>query len=669
MTAGQVMTVSLSRSSGQRFRQPNNRRAQVSIHEFPPDLFSQTQRGHGAITVHALVVIYMFAALAIVCDDYFVPSLEKISEELDEEVLPSGRGCTRNRSAPHQRCCGKGCGRFPRNLGLSDDVAGATFMAAGSSAPELFTSIIGVFIAKGDVGLGTIVGSAVFNILFVIGLCGLFAGIIVPLTWWPLFRDTAAYLVSIITLIFVIEDGIVTCNYCKIVSFPLHRYESLVMLLEYTAYIFFMGFNPQVVGWLQRRKMRKQGNAVQHTEDTNKRNSILMSERSASDSKTPSPTHKPLMVDEIIQQSPRKLNFHDAGFRVMMTHHFKPETRLRAAARVLVLEMQEQARVQKLREQKCQRQLQLQQQQQTLQYQGQNQHDSQQTLEVLDGLMSGGTSSAVSRSQSTKSSIGGDVPEVVVTTTYGLDPPGGIPNGLAPQTPITTHDSDSATQSLADGDLHSDELEPGGICEIPDDLSGKFRWAVMLPCSLILCITCPDVRKRRWEKWFIVTFMMSIFWIFIFSYIMVFMATIIAYTLGIPDTITGITLLAAGTSVPDAMASLIVARQGLGDMAVSNSIGSNVFDILLGLGLPWFLKTTIVSWGGSVAINSRGMIYSVGLLFGTVVLMILGIHCNKWRLTRPLGISAMFTYLVFLVFAVCIECNVFVYVNPPLCPE
>ena len=44
-------------------------------------------------------------------------------------------------------------------------------MAAGGSAPELFTSIIGVFIAQSDVGIGTIVGSAVFNILFVIAAC------------------------------------------------------------------------------------------------------------------------------------------------------------------------------------------------------------------------------------------------------------------------------------------------------------------------------------------------------------------------------------------------------------------------------------------------------------------------------------------------------------------
>ena len=40
----------------------------------------------------------------------------------------------------------------------------------------LYCVFAGVFIAKGDVGVGTIVGSAVFNILVIIGLCGLFAG-------------------------------------------------------------------------------------------------------------------------------------------------------------------------------------------------------------------------------------------------------------------------------------------------------------------------------------------------------------------------------------------------------------------------------------------------------------------------------------------------------------
>ena len=48
------------------------------------------------------------------------------------------------------------------------------------------------------------------------------------------------------------------------------------------------------------------------------------------------------------------------------------------------------------------------------------------------------------------------------------------------------------------------------------------------------------------------------------------------------------------------MASLIVARQGMIDMAVSNSIGSNVFDILIGLALPWFIATTMVRPGLTV---------------------------------------------------------------------
>lgn len=38
----------------------------------------------------------------------------------------------------------------------------------------------------------------------------------------------------------------------------------------------------------------------------------------------------------------------------------------------------------------------------------------------------------------------------------------------------------------------------------------------------------------------------------------------------------------------------------MGDMAVSNSIGSNIFDILLGLGFPWALRTLVVEHGSSV---------------------------------------------------------------------
>lgn len=66
----------------------------------------------------------------------------------------------------------------PIALNMTNDVAGATFMAAATSAPELFVNVIGTFITEGDIGVGTIVGSAVFNILAVAACCGIGAGMV-----------------------------------------------------------------------------------------------------------------------------------------------------------------------------------------------------------------------------------------------------------------------------------------------------------------------------------------------------------------------------------------------------------------------------------------------------------------------------------------------------------
>ena len=82
-------------------------------------------------------------------------------------------------------------------------------------------------------------------------------------------------------------------------------------------------------------------------------------------------------------------------------------------------------------------------------------------------------------------------------------------------------------------------------------------------------------------------FFASICWIGVYSYVMVNSAEIIGNTLTIPPVVMGVTFLAAGTSVPDLLSSVIVARMGEGDMAVSSSIGSNIFDILVGLPFPW----------------------------------------------------------------------------------
>ena len=64
----------------------------------------------------------------------------------------------------------------------------------------------------------------------------------------------------------------------------------------------------------------------------------------------------------------------------------------------------------------------------------------------------------------------------------------------------------------------------------------------------------------------------------------------------------GLTFLAAGTSVPDLLRSVIVARIGEGDMAVSRSNGSNIFNITVGLPLPWLLFCLFGNSDGFVSV-------------------------------------------------------------------
>lgn len=109
---------------------------------------------------------------------------------------------------------------------------------------------------------------------------------------------------------------------------------------------------------------------------------------------------------------------------------------------------------------------------------------------------------------------------------------------------------------------------------------------------------------------------------------------------------------------------------GHGSMGISNSIGSNTFDILLCLGLPWLIKASFlpVSPGNHwVGINSHGLEYSAISLLSTLLLLYIAFTLNKFKLDRKLGHTCLLMYAVFLVLATLIELNVFFRVNLPPC--
>ncbi|HPF50003.1 MAG TPA: calcium/sodium antiporter [Draconibacterium sp.] len=150
------------------------------------------------------------------------------------------------------------------------------------------------------------------------------------------------------------------------------------------------------------------------------------------------------------------------------------------------------------------------------------------------------------------------------------------------------------------------------------------------------------------EKYYQV-FIVSILLIAALSYILVEVAVESAHILQIPEAIIALTVLAVGTSIPDLFSSIIVARQGRGDMAVSNAIGSNIFDILVGLGLPFLI---IMMIEGNTIDAGGNIIRSVIILFGSLLLLIFLLLSQRWKVGKPTGIILIVTYIAYVIYEV-----------------
>jgi K+-dependent Na+/Ca+ exchanger-like protein len=406
----------------------------------------------GGWALHAVAILYLFLGIAIVCDDFFTPSLEVICEKLN----------------------------------LSEDVAGATFMAAGSSAPELFTSTMSLVSdnATNELGVATIVGSAVFNILIIVAATVLFSGRSLRLDWKPVTRDCVFYAAAIAFVLGVMADGRVWW------------WEGVVSTCLYLTYVGFMSVNATVMSWIERRF-------------TSRVEPAPSDEEKGGDTKT---------KDD-------------------------PDADPHAAF--------------------------------------------------------------------------GPVAEVSSRTDY---------------------------ESAAEEEKPSDPLAA------PDSLSGYPMWLLGYPWYAALRWTCPDCSAPGKEDWYLVSFVSSVVWISGISYGMVDSAAKIGCALGIPEVVMGTLVLAAGTSVPDALSSVSVAKAGQGDMAVANAVGSNVFDIWLGLGLPWL--AFLPSRGGFETVSTRQLWPSVLILAGVLAVYYLSLACNKFELARAHGYGFVFVYVIFVGYSI-----------------
>ncbi|PAV60991.1 hypothetical protein WR25_04369 isoform I [Diploscapter pachys] len=540
--------------------------------QFPPDAFTLEQRQKGAVILHLIGLIYMFVSLAIVCDEFFVPSLAVLTEKLS----------------------------------LSDDVAGATFMAAGGSAPEFFTSVIGVFIAQNNVGIGTIVGSATFNILCVLAFCTLFSKTVLDLTWWPLFRDVSIYMIALAMLVFFFFDERITF------------FEALALFIVYIIYCTIMKYNVQLESWIK-------GGKIDDIESSKESETMTLNQpRSNNNLNTnglQAAEHSVVKVTPDPNDSDSaRIGRHNSLRRRMSAGRRQSLPILHSGTmfRTGIMQLMNH------------------------------------TLEQLpEGESEEEDSSRISDHRS---------PSMTRPHEAVCRPPSvneGLPlSNSTPRSPRTAsrgsiHRNRKHSQIEEIKSLLEEEEEKPLDMSWPDEWLKRLTYVILVPVLVPMWVTVPDVRKPECRNWYPVTFVASILWIAFFSYLMVWWANTIGETLVIPTEIIGLTILAAGTSIPDLITrqssiimqnlispfSVIVARKGLGDMAVSSSVGSNIFDVCVGLPIPWLLFFIIEQIRSDtpasfISVSSKGLLCSVGMLFVMLIVLVFAIFVSHWRMNK-----------------------------------
>jgi len=222
--------------------------------------------------------------------------------------------------------------------------------------------------------------------------------------------------------------------------------------------------------------------------------------------------------------------------------------------------------------------------------------------------------------------------------------------------PVLRHRRQKRLQAQAS--LGEEASDDGAPPLFPDRGAPMNEWVysiVALPIHLVLRII-PDVRTKNSDgspscqrSLYPITFLMSICAVAVFSAIMVECSVCIADFTGGDPRILAITILAGGTSVPDLLTSVIVTVQGHGDMAISSSIGSNIFDVTVGAPVPWLLYSCY-NRGKPVPVQSdpATMTVWIGSLICMLVAVVMSIKCNGWVLNKPLGVIMLLLYCVFL---------------------
>lgn len=122
-------------------------------------------------------------------------------------------------------------------------------------------------------------------------------------------------------------------------------------------------------------------------------------------------------------------------------------------------------------------------------------------------------------------------------------------------------------------------------------------------------------------------------------------ASTLALKFGMTETLVGLTIVSVGTSLPELVTSIVAARKNEVEMALGNAIGSNVFNILMVIGVAGLISPIDLS-----ATLMNNIIDVVVLLACTIVVWLMVF--KKKKLTRPMGVFMIVVYVVYMAYII-----------------
>lgn len=146
--------------------------------------------------------------------------------------------------------------------------------------------------------------------------------------------------------------------------------------------------------------------------------------------------------------------------------------------------------------------------------------------------------------------------------------------------------------------------------------------------------TTPDVRRAGSEQKAIFSITIGFIWVAVMTYLLIDSLSTLAIMLNISGAVMGLTIGAWAASYPALWSSVVVARNGFGDIAVCNALGSNIFSNLIGLGLPWLVYSLVHGGNPYNDLRDEGVVLSMMLLAIIVTATYIVIALSKWTLKQ-----------------------------------